>query len=74
MRWKVAVFSLGAVVLVCASVAFGVDRMVPSVYQTIQAGIDVAIPDDTVRIAPAVYSGHGNRLLFVSEHGGRLVS
>jgi hypothetical protein len=74
MRWKRAVFSIGAVVSACASAVFARYKLLPGAYQEIQAGIHAAFPGDAVRIAPAPYSGDGNQLLFVSEPGGRLAS
>jgi hypothetical protein len=55
MRWKLAVFSIGAAVLVCASVVSATDRPVPSQYSTTQAGIDEAEDWDRVVLAPGVY-------------------
>ncbi|MHC4154165.1 MAG: right-handed parallel beta-helix repeat-containing protein [Planctomycetota bacterium] len=71
MRWKLAVFSIGAAVLVCASVVSGDDRLVPGVYPTIEAGIEAALPGDTVVIAPGLYTGPGNRDL---DFGGKAVT
>ncbi|MHC4621490.1 MAG: hypothetical protein ACYTEQ_27425 [Planctomycetota bacterium] len=61
MRWKLAVFSVGVVVLVCASAVLADDRLVPSQYATIQAAIDDCNDVDAVIVEPNTYTGPGNR-------------
>jgi len=50
-----------AILLSLGVSAHGADRLVPSVYPTIQAAIDAAVNGDTVTIADGTYTGVGNR-------------
>jgi predicted outer membrane repeat protein len=52
-RIKTAGLAVGF--LVAVSVAWGTDRLVPSVYPSVQGGIDAAVDDDTVIVAPGTY-------------------
>ena len=61
MRRRIVALGFVAGLVISTSAALGTDRLVPSVYPTIQAGIDAAGPGDTVIIAEGVYTGEGNR-------------
>ena len=57
MRFSVLLLGL----TFCSSPTYAVVRHVPSVYMTIQDGIDAAGPSDIVLIADGTYTGAGNR-------------
>jgi hypothetical protein len=71
MRRRILAFGLVAGLVISTSTALGTDRLVPSVYPTIQAGIDAAGPGDTVIIAENVYTGAGNRDV---DFGGKVIT
>ena len=50
--------------LLLVSPAFATNRLVPSVYPTIQAGINAAGTGDTVIVADGVHTGAGNREIY----------
>ena len=60
MSWRIAISTLPAVFLICASSSFARDLLVPSEYATIQDAIDSAVGSDTVIISPGNYTGEGN--------------
>ncbi|MHC4527725.1 MAG: right-handed parallel beta-helix repeat-containing protein [Planctomycetota bacterium] len=53
---RIVVLGVGAALLLSGSVVFAVDRLVPSVYPTIQAAIDAAVDGDTVVVEPNTYN------------------
>ena len=52
------VIFIGLIVL--SSVGFATDRLVPSVYPTIQSAINDAVEGDTVIVDPSTYTGVAN--------------
>jgi parallel beta-helix repeat protein len=50
-----------AILLSLAVSVYGADRLVPSVYPTIQAAINASVSGDVVIVAPGAYTGTGNR-------------
>lgn len=61
MRRQIAALISLAVCLTLNSPVLATDRLVPSQYPTIQAGIDAAVNGDVVIIDPNTYTGPGNR-------------
>ena len=61
MRTQIVLLSLAAAFLTLNSPVLATDRLVPSQYPTIQAGIDAAVNGDVVIIDPNTYTGAGNR-------------
>ena len=61
MTRQIVLLSLVAVCLTVNSPVLATDRLVPSQYSTIQAGIDAAVNGDVVIIDPNTYTGTGNR-------------
>jgi Disaggregatase related len=57
---------IGAIYYNLGSAPNGSIRDVPSVYSTIQSAINLAVSGDTVRVAPGVYSGVGNRRILLN--------
>jgi len=64
---KPVIITICLVLLAPAVCAYGIDRLVPSQYPTIQAAVNAASYNDTVIIAPGTYSGDGNTNVYVSK-------
>ena len=71
MKRQIIVLSIAAVCLTLNSPVLATDRLVPSQYSTIQAGIDAAQPGDTVIVAEDIYTGSGNKDL---DFGGKAIT
>ena len=61
LRTMGGICALAAAVLIPAQPTLAVERHVPGMYPTIQAAIDACVDGDEVIIAPASYTGAGNR-------------
>ncbi|MHC4498051.1 MAG: right-handed parallel beta-helix repeat-containing protein [Planctomycetota bacterium] len=71
MQRKTLLSGILAGIIISASAALGAERLVPSQYPTIQAGLDAAAPGDTVIVADGTYTGPGNRDL---DFGGNSIT
>lgn len=71
MRTQIVLLSVAAVFLTLNSPVLATDRLVPSQYPTIQAGINAAVNGDTVIVAEGTYTGTGNKNL---DFGGKAIT
>jgi hypothetical protein len=71
MTRQIVLLILATVCLTLNSAVLATDRLVPSQYPTIQAGINAAQPGDTVIVAQGTYTGAGNKDL---DFGGKAIT